>query len=118
MIMSMRVMISTGRPVATTMGVVSPGLPVAVSVGVVSTGLLFFEAAAAVAIGPLAVQDAVAVYARALFRYGERRQQGQRNSTVDLTDVPPQPTIPKSAGRIKDGASKYTGVHFRKQEKK
>ena len=57
-------------------------------------------------------------YARALFKYGERRQQRQRDSTVDLTDVPPQPPIPKSAGRIKNGASKYTGVTFSKQTMK
>ena len=35
--------------------------------------------------------------------------------TIDLTGVPPQPTIPKSCGRIKDGASKYTGVSFSKK---
>eukprot|EP00984_Skeletonema_dohrnii_P021544 scaffold10796_cov102-Skeletonema_dohrnii-CCMP3373.AAC.1 len=33
---------------------------------------------------------------------------------VDLTGVPPQSPIPKSEGRIKDGASKYTGVSFNK----
>eukprot|EP00984_Skeletonema_dohrnii_P004073 scaffold1409_cov78-Skeletonema_dohrnii-CCMP3373.AAC.1 len=34
------------------------------------------------------------------------------NAFIDLSDVPPQPPIPKSAGRIKEGASKYTGVFF------
>jgi len=37
---------------------------------------------------------------------------------LDLTDVPPQPPIPKSAGHIKEGASKYTGVSFCKQTNK
>ncbi|KAK1739959.1 hypothetical protein QTG54_009718 [Skeletonema marinoi] len=37
---------------------------------------------------------------------------------IDLTDVPPQSPIPKSAGRIKEGASKYTGVTFHKQRNK
>jgi hypothetical protein len=29
--------------------------------------------------------------------------------------VPPQSPIPKSSGRVKEGASKYTGVTFNKQ---
>eukprot|EP00985_Skeletonema_marinoi_P024854 scaffold17674_cov148-Skeletonema_marinoi.AAC.3 len=37
---------------------------------------------------------------------------------IDLTDVPPQSPIPKSAGRIKEGASKYKGVHLNKQKNK
>ena len=37
----------------------------------------------------------------------------QPNSfVIDLSDVPPQPPIPKSQRRIKEGASKYTGVYF------
>ncbi len=47
----------------------------------------------------------------------------QRNGTalaqrIDLSHVPPQPPILKNAGRIKDGASKYTGVSFHKQQNK
>eukprot|EP00984_Skeletonema_dohrnii_P027193 scaffold16684_cov79-Skeletonema_dohrnii-CCMP3373.AAC.1 len=38
--------------------------------------------------------------------------------TFDLTDVPPQPPVPKRAGRIKEGASKYKGVTFNKPMKK
>ncbi len=63
-------------------------------------------------------EEAAVDYARALFKYGERQQQRQRDSTVDLTDVPPQPPIPKRGGYIKDGASEYTGVSFSKQTKK
>mmetsp|Transcript_16606 Transcript_16606/g.28242 ORF Transcript_16606/g.28242 Transcript_16606/m.28242 type:complete len:255 (-) Transcript_16606:130-894(-) len=37
---------------------------------------------------------------------------------IDLTDVPPQPPISKSAGHIKEGASKYTGVSFNKKANK
>eukprot|EP00984_Skeletonema_dohrnii_P020663 scaffold10143_cov119-Skeletonema_dohrnii-CCMP3373.AAC.2 len=36
----------------------------------------------------------------------------------DLSDVPPQPPIPKSAGYIKEGASKYNGVTFNKPKNK
>eukprot|EP00984_Skeletonema_dohrnii_P034672 scaffold33629_cov130-Skeletonema_dohrnii-CCMP3373.AAC.1 len=44
---------------------------------------------------------------------------GERNSfIIDLSDVPPQPPIPKSGRRIKDGASKYTGVSFNKKMNK
>jgi hypothetical protein len=37
---------------------------------------------------------------------------------IDLSGVPPQPPIPKSPGRVKEGASKYTGVYWNKTEKK
>eukprot|EP00984_Skeletonema_dohrnii_P000070 scaffold23_cov101-Skeletonema_dohrnii-CCMP3373.AAC.5 len=72
-------------------------------------------------------EAAAADYARAVFKY---RGQGQgaldkaretkeeKSSFIDLSDVPPQPPIPKSAGRIKEGASKYTGVFFDKQMNK
>ncbi len=36
-------------------------------------------------------------------------------TTIDLEGVPSQSPIPKCSGRIKDGASKYTGVFFNKQ---
>eukprot|EP00986_Skeletonema_menzelii_P006478 scaffold2469_cov149-Skeletonema_menzelii.AAC.13 len=42
----------------------------------------------------------------------------QNSFTIDLSDVPTQPPIPKSAGHIKEGASKYAGVCFKKQSKK
>ena len=35
---------------------------------------------------------------------------------IDLSDVPPQPPISKSSGRMKEGASKYTGVSFNKNK--
>ena len=35
-----------------------------------------------------------------------------------MSDVPPQQLIPKSEGRIKEGASKYTGVTFNKATNK
>ena len=38
--------------------------------------------------------------------------------TIDLSDVPPQQPILKSAGHIKEGASKYTGVSFNKTKHK
>ena len=37
---------------------------------------------------------------------------------MDLSDVPPQLLIPKSKGRMKEGASKYTGVSFNKSTNK
>ena len=46
------------------------------------------------------------------------KKRQKANFAIDLTDVPPQPPIPKSAGRIKDGASKYTGVSFNKAKHK
>eukprot|EP00984_Skeletonema_dohrnii_P005962 scaffold2114_cov142-Skeletonema_dohrnii-CCMP3373.AAC.2 len=76
-------------------------------------------------------EEAAADYARAVFKYKgqgalekarERRAQdnsGELNSVIiDLSDVPPQPPLPKSAGHIKEGASKYTGVSFNKPKKK
>ncbi|KAK1742625.1 hypothetical protein QTG54_006222 [Skeletonema marinoi] len=43
----------------------------------------------------------------------------KKNAFVfDLSDVPPQQPIPKSVGRVKDGASKYAGVTFHKQANK
>jgi len=42
----------------------------------------------------------------------------QNSFTIDLSDVPTQPPIPKSAGHIKEGASKYAGVCFKKKSKK
>eukprot|EP00984_Skeletonema_dohrnii_P030819 scaffold22636_cov63-Skeletonema_dohrnii-CCMP3373.AAC.1 len=73
-------------------------------------------------------EEAAVDYARAVVKYkGQgvldnareeraRDKSGsvERNSfIIDLRDVPPQPPIPKR-GRIKDGASKYTGVSFNK----
>jgi len=62
-------------------------------------------------------EEAAVDYARAVFKY---KGQGahQQSLLVDLNDVPPQSPIPKSAGRIKEGASKYTGVSFHKQMNK
>eukprot|EP00975_Prorocentrum_lima_P012562 2663693-Prorocentrum_lima.AAC.1 len=76
-------------------------------------------------------EEAAVDYARAVFKYRGQRavykaeEQNALNKvgehsvfTIDLSDVPPHPPIPKSAGRIKDGASKYTGVSFNKAEHK
>eukprot|EP00985_Skeletonema_marinoi_P008610 scaffold3934_cov78-Skeletonema_marinoi.AAC.3 len=76
-------------------------------------------------------EEAAVDYARALFKYrgqgapDKAEKQNSRNKasvhsslTIDLSDVPTQPPIPKSTGRIKDGASKYTGVSFHKQTNK
>eukprot|EP00984_Skeletonema_dohrnii_P021054 scaffold10417_cov83-Skeletonema_dohrnii-CCMP3373.AAC.1 len=70
-------------------------------------------------------EEAAADYARAVFKYrgqgalDKAREAKEENSfIIDLSDVPPQSPIPKSAGRIKDGASKYTGVFFNKPTKK
>ena len=62
---------------------------------------------------------------------GERKsdlQPGQSNSNkrlkvddafiIDLSDVPPKPPILKPSDRIKEGASKYTGVYSDKTKKK
>lgn len=54
-------------------------------------------------------------HARAVFKYGGKKQRSK--DVVDLSGIPPQPPIPKSAGR-KDGASKYAGITFRKQQNK
>eukprot|EP00984_Skeletonema_dohrnii_P029285 scaffold19756_cov67-Skeletonema_dohrnii-CCMP3373.AAC.1 len=61
-------------------------------------------------------EEAAVDYARAVFKYkGGARQQ---SFLVDLKDVPTQLPIPKSASRIKEGASKYAGVTFHKLKKK
>ena len=65
-------------------------------------------------------EEAAIDYARAVLKYkGKEALEQERNLTrrvvvIDLSDVPPQPPIPKSAGNIKYGASKYTGVTFHK----
>eukprot|EP00985_Skeletonema_marinoi_P014016 scaffold7020_cov141-Skeletonema_marinoi.AAC.11 len=67
-------------------------------------------------------EEAGADYARAVFKYrgqGALDKAREQNSfIIDLSDVPPQPPVPKSAGHIKEGASKYTGVSFDKQKNK
>eukprot|EP00984_Skeletonema_dohrnii_P027090 scaffold16542_cov152-Skeletonema_dohrnii-CCMP3373.AAC.6 len=76
-------------------------------------------------------EEAAVDYARAVFKYKgqgalDKAEEQKALSkvgehslfTIDLSDVPPQPPIPKSAGRIKEGTSKYTGVSFHKQIKK
>ena len=63
-------------------------------------------------------EEAAVDYARALLKYKGgvlRRRQKKNSFVIDLRDVPPQPPIPKSSGRVKEGASKYTGVTFNKQ---
>ena len=43
----------------------------------------------------------------------------QRKSfVIDLSDIPPQPPIPKSSGRVKEGTSKYKGVCYNKESNK
>ncbi|KAK1739920.1 AP2/ERF family transcription factor [Skeletonema marinoi] len=72
-------------------------------------------------------EEAAADYARAVFKYkgqGARDKARERRARdkvreqdsfiIDLSDVPSQPPIPKIAGHIKEGASKYTGVTFNK----
>mmetsp|Transcript_3056 Transcript_3056/g.4461 ORF Transcript_3056/g.4461 Transcript_3056/m.4461 type:complete len:417 (+) Transcript_3056:68-1318(+) len=67
-------------------------------------------------------EEAATDYARAVFKYkgqGEPDNAREQDSfIIDLSDVPPQLPIPKSAGRIKEGASKYTGVTFNKKMNK
>eukprot|EP00984_Skeletonema_dohrnii_P034784 scaffold33689_cov184-Skeletonema_dohrnii-CCMP3373.AAC.1 len=45
--------------------------------------------------------------------YAVKKHEGLKNNLkrkfIDLSDVPPQPPIPKRRGHIKDGASKFTG---------
>eukprot|EP00984_Skeletonema_dohrnii_P005419 scaffold1907_cov73-Skeletonema_dohrnii-CCMP3373.AAC.10 len=61
-------------------------------------------------------EEAAVDYARAVFKCkGGARQQ---SFLIDLKDVPTQLPIPKSASRIKEGASKYAGVTFHKLKKK
>ena len=61
-------------------------------------------------------EEAAVDYARAVFKY--KCQGGQQIPPIDLSDVPSQLPIPKCAGQIKEGASKYAGVNFNKQMKK
>ncbi|KAK1739945.1 putative AP2/ERF family transcription factor family protein [Skeletonema marinoi] len=66
-------------------------------------------------------EEAATDYARAVFKYKNQAALGKAREDsfiIDLSDVPPQPPIPKSSGTIKEGASKYTGVHFNKQANK
>jgi len=84
-------------------------------------------------------EEAAVDYARAVFKYkgqghwdrshdqlggaaigGNNTKKRQKDDAfaIDLSDAPPQPPIPKSAGHIKEGASKYQGVHFNKQANK
>ena len=67
-------------------------------------------------------EEAAVDYARAVYKYRSEKKQAkareQRSVIVDLSDVPPQPPIPKSSGQIKEGASKYVGVAFDKSMKK
>eukprot|EP00984_Skeletonema_dohrnii_P021697 scaffold10886_cov72-Skeletonema_dohrnii-CCMP3373.AAC.2 len=66
-------------------------------------------------------EEAAVDYARAVFKYkgqgalGKAREAKEENSfIINLTGVPTQPPIPKCAGHIKEGASKYKGVFFYK----
>eukprot|EP00984_Skeletonema_dohrnii_P010303 scaffold3999_cov138-Skeletonema_dohrnii-CCMP3373.AAC.38 len=61
-------------------------------------------------------EEAAVDYARAVFKY--KGGAHQQSFLVDLSDVPSQLPIPKSASRIKEGASKYTGVSFHKRSNK
>ncbi len=65
-------------------------------------------------------EEAAVDYARALFKYkGGVKDREQRDSfAIDLSGVPSQPPIPKSSGRIKEGASKYTGLFLNQQRYK
>ena len=67
-------------------------------------------------------EEAAVDYARAVLKYkgqGALAKLRERSvPAIDLSDVPPQPPIPKSKGYIKEGASKYAGVHFVKKTKK
>eukprot|EP00985_Skeletonema_marinoi_P017524 scaffold9622_cov219-Skeletonema_marinoi.AAC.1 len=76
-------------------------------------------------------EEAAVDYARAVFKYKgqgaiyEAEEQKaldkarvQRSLVIDLSDVPSQSPIPKSAGHIKQGASKYTGVSLDKHANK
>ncbi|KAL7452081.1 hypothetical protein ACHAWC_003822 [Mediolabrus comicus] len=66
-------------------------------------------------------EDAAIDYARAVFKYKggmKLKRQSRKSLVIDLSGIPPQPPIPKSSGRIKEGASKYTGVSFHEQSNK
>lgn len=71
----------------------------------------------AVKIGYYRNEEAAAVdYARALFKYKKVRKRD--DFVIDISDVPPQPPIPKNRRVIKDGQSKYKGVTQHKTTKK
>lgn len=58
-------------------------------------------------------EDEAAVdYARAVFKH--------KGGVVHprQSDIPPQPPIPKSSGRVNEGTSKYKGVSYNKQSNK
>ncbi|KAK1739909.1 putative AP2/ERF family transcription factor family protein [Skeletonema marinoi] len=66
-------------------------------------------------------EEAAVDYARAVFKYKNQAalsKAREQDSFIDLSDVPPQSPISKSEGRIKEGASKYTGVSFDKRMNK
>ncbi|KAK1739935.1 putative AP2/ERF family transcription factor family protein [Skeletonema marinoi] len=67
-------------------------------------------------------EEAAVDYARAVFKYKNQAALGkareQDSFIIDLSDVPPQPPIPKSSGSIKEGALKYAGVSFNKSKNK
>ena len=71
-------------------------------------------------IGYYEIEEEAAVdYARALFKYNKDKVRVHRQPfVVDLTDAPPQSPILKTERRIKEGASKYTGVSFHKRSNK
>jgi hypothetical protein len=48
----------------------------------------------------------------------KRQRQHKNFFVIDISDVPPQPPVPKSSRRVKEGASKYTGVCFNKKSNK
>ena len=43
-------------------------------------------------------EEAAVDYARALFKYGGRQQQQQREPALDLSNLPPQTVIQRAAG--------------------
>ncbi len=72
-------------------------------------------------------EEAAIDYARAALKYSGRKGQlamykaRDRNKSapaIDLSDVPPQPPILKSADQMKEGSSKYFGVSYSKASKK
>ena len=69
-------------------------------------------------------KEAAVDYARAVFKYKGQAaldKERKRNSSgpgMDLSDVHLKPPILKSDNRIKEGASKYTGVCFNKSNQK
>ena len=60
-------------------------------------------------------EEAAIDYARALFKYKDKgRVRTSSGFVIDVSDVTPQLPIPKSKGRMKEGASKFAGVYFNK----